>query len=85
MAAAITETTDDLRSQLAKVQAIALAWVYQTITDESGRRRVAGQGSLQIAAELRPIIENIINSLDEWLSPKASAARPRRRATVHRN
>jgi AcrR family transcriptional regulator len=85
IAAAITETTVDLGPELAKVQAITLAWVYQTITDESGRRRVAGQGSQQIATELRPVIDNILDSLDEWLSPKARGAPPRRRATRHRN
>jgi hypothetical protein len=85
LADAITETTVDPDPHLAKVQAVALAWVYQTIIDESGRRRVAGQRSPQIAAALRPIIESILNGLDEWLSPKVRGAHPRRRAAVHRN
>jgi hypothetical protein len=66
---------------VAKVQGIALAWVYQTITDESGRRRVAGQRSIQIADELRPIIEALIASLDRWLSPNSMAAQRRRPVT----
>jgi AcrR family transcriptional regulator len=82
IAAAITETTVDVHPQLAKVQGIALAWVYQTITDESGRRRVAGQESKQIAAQLRPMIENIVDSLDGWLTGETRGAQRRRRATV---
>ena len=75
MAIAITETSDGLTPQLSKVQGVALAWVIQTITDESGRRRVAGQGSQQIAEELRPIIEGIFDSLDRWLAPNTRSAR----------
>jgi AcrR family transcriptional regulator len=75
IAAAITETTDDLNPQLAKVQGIALAWVIQTITDESGRRKVAGQSSRQIARELRPIMTSIIDSLDGWLAPQPGRGR----------
>jgi AcrR family transcriptional regulator len=85
IAAAITETTVDVHPQLAKVQGIALAWVYQTITDESGRRRVAGQESKQIAAQLRPMIENIIDSLDGWLTGETRGAQPPRRAAVSRS
>lgn len=85
IAAAITETTEGVTAQLAKVQAIALAWVYQTITDESGRRRVAGQRSAQIADELRPIIEGLIESLDGWLSPNTSATQRRRRVTTSKS
>jgi AcrR family transcriptional regulator len=78
LAVAITETTQAVTPQLAKVQGIALAWVIQTITDESGRRRVAGQTSMKIAKELRPMIEGLIGSLDQWLSsaPTAPQRRP---------
>ena len=78
MAVAITETSD-VNSQLAKVQAIALAWVIQTITDESGRRKVAGQDSRQLADELRPIIATIMDSLDGWLSAQPDRRRRARR------
>ena len=66
IADAIADTTDGVSPQVAKVQAIALAWVIQTITDESGRRRLAGQRPTQIAAELRPMVAGIIDSLDGW-------------------
>jgi len=79
MAVAITETSDEVNPQLAKVQAIALAWVIQTITDESGRRRLAGQDSRPLADDLRPIIASVIDSLDGWLSPQQDGRRHARR------
>jgi AcrR family transcriptional regulator len=78
IAAAIIETTQGVTPPLAKVQGLALAWVIQTITDESGRRRVAGQSSTKIAKELRPIVEGLIGSLDRWLSSDERATRRRR-------
>jgi AcrR family transcriptional regulator len=78
IAAAIVETTQGVTPPMAKVQGIALAWVIQTITDESGRRRVAGQSSTKIAKELRPIVEGLIGSLDQWLSSDERATRRRR-------
>jgi AcrR family transcriptional regulator len=79
IADALIETTSGLNPELAKVQGIALAWVIQTITDETGRRKVAGQSPTKIANELRPIIEGVIDSIDRWLSSPPSAAQPRRR------
>ena len=67
MAAAIAEPADGPPAHVARVQAVALAWVFQTITDEVGRRGVAGQDLSQIAVELRPIVEDLIDSLDRWL------------------
>jgi len=81
IAAAITETTEGVDPEVGKVQGIALAWVIQTITDESGRRRVAGRRSIRIARELRPVIERIIDSLDEWLSSNTRSAQPHHRVT----
>jgi AcrR family transcriptional regulator len=75
LAIAINETTPGSNPELAKVQGIALAWVIQTITDESGRRKVAGQSSRQIARELRPIVTSIIDSLDGWLAPQPRLGR----------
>jgi AcrR family transcriptional regulator len=69
IAAVIADSTGGVSPQVAKVQAIALAWVIQTITDESGRRRLAGQSPTQIAEELGPIVAGIIESLDRWLPP----------------
>jgi len=69
IAAAIAETTDATSLAAAKVQAIAIAWVFQTITDEYGRRSRAGQDSAQIADALHPLIAGIIDDLDCWLTP----------------
>jgi hypothetical protein len=68
IAAAIMATTDVPNMALAKVQGIALAWVFQTITDETGRRSLDGQHPSQIADELRPIVKGIIDELDRWLT-----------------
>ena len=64
IAETIVESTDGVSPQVAKVQAIALAWVIQTIADESGRRKVAQQSPAQIAGELRPIVAGIIDMLE---------------------
>lgn len=53
---------------LAKIQGIALAWVFQTITEETGRRMLAGQPPEQIAAELGPVIGRILDEEDRWFS-----------------
>jgi hypothetical protein len=65
LAAAIAETTGAERA-LAKLHAVALAWVFQTITDETGRRTAAGRAPTQIAAELRPTVAAMIADLDRW-------------------
>ena len=68
IAAAITDTTPGTGPLQAKVQATALAWVFQTITDQTGQRARAGQPPAAIAAELRPAIAAIIDDLDRWLA-----------------
>jgi AcrR family transcriptional regulator len=50
----------------AKVHAIALAWVIQTITDLAGQGTAAGQPPAQIAAQLRPTVLTIIDELATW-------------------
>jgi AcrR family transcriptional regulator len=68
IAAAIMSTVAEANPVLARVQATALAWVFQTITDETGRRSRAGQPPATIAAELRPQIAGLMDDLDRWLS-----------------
>jgi hypothetical protein len=46
------------------MQANALAWVFQTITDETGRRCRAGQDPATIAVELKPLVAAVIDDLD---------------------
>ncbi len=42
LATAFAESPDRPPAHLAKLQAVALAWVIQTISDEAGRRGLAG-------------------------------------------
>jgi AcrR family transcriptional regulator len=51
---------------VAKVHAIALTWVIQTITDEVGRQTAAGQAPWQIADALAPTVSTILDDLDAW-------------------
>jgi AcrR family transcriptional regulator len=67
LAGAITDTTVVL-PEVARLQGIALAGVFQVIISEAGRRTLEGQSQEAIADELRPIVENILDELDRWLS-----------------
>jgi AcrR family transcriptional regulator len=53
---------------VAKVQAIALAWVIQTITDLTGQGTAAGLSPARIAEEIRPSVLSIIAELETWPS-----------------
>jgi AcrR family transcriptional regulator len=66
IAAAISDNPKAPPAHLARLQATAIAWVFQAITDESGRRSVAGKRPPRIARELRPIAEDLIASVDRW-------------------
>ncbi len=74
MADALMESTPGLSAHLARLHAVALAWVFQTITDESGRRELAGHGFSQIAAELKPIVKDLIDCLDRWPTLRGHSA-----------
>jgi AcrR family transcriptional regulator len=66
IATAITQTSP-LTPEIAKVQGIALAGVFQIIITEAGKRTVNGQSQAQIAHELRPAIEAVLHDLDRWM------------------
>ncbi len=68
MAAVIAEPADGPPPHVARLQGVALAWAFQTITDEVGRREVTGQDHPEIAVELRPIVEDLFDSIDLWLT-----------------
>jgi len=42
--------------------------VFQVIIGEAGRRTREGQSQAEIADELYPIVENLLDELDRWLS-----------------
>ena len=67
IAAAIMRAEPDANPLLVRTRANALAGVFQTITDETGKRCRAGQSPAVIAAELRPLIAALIDDLDRWL------------------
>jgi len=71
IAAAISDTSA-VPPEIAKLQGIALAGVFQIIISESGRRTLEGQSQAQIAGELHSVAENLLDELDRWFSVPAS-------------
>jgi AcrR family transcriptional regulator len=67
LAAAIGDTTA-VPPEIARMQGIALAGVYQIIISEAGRRTREGQSQARIADELYPVVENILDELDRWFA-----------------
>jgi AcrR family transcriptional regulator len=70
-AAALTSAIRDTTAvppEVATLQGIALAGVFQIIISEAGRRTREGQSQETIARELHPIVENILDELDRWLT-----------------
>jgi len=65
LAAAIGETSK-VRPEIARLQGIALASVFQIIISEAGRRTRAGQSQAKIAKDLHLIAENALDELDRW-------------------
>jgi AcrR family transcriptional regulator len=67
IAVAIADTTPVL-AEVAKLQGIALASIYQIIFSHAGQRSHQGRSQTQISDELHPIIEAVLDELDRWLS-----------------
>jgi AcrR family transcriptional regulator len=67
LAAAIGDTTA-VTPEVARLQGIALAAVFRIIIGDAGRRTSEGRSQTEIARELRPMVENILDELDRWLS-----------------
>ena len=65
LAAAIGETSK-VRPEIARLQGIALASVFQIIISDAGRRTRAGQSQAKIAKDLHLIAENALDELDRW-------------------
>ena len=73
MASAISETSS-VPPEIATLQGIALAGVFQIIISEAGRRTREGQSQARIADELYPMLERLMDELDRWLSVPGSSA-----------
>jgi AcrR family transcriptional regulator len=67
IAAAISATTS-MAPELATLQGIALAGVFQIIITTAGRRTQQGRSPKKIADELHPMVETVLDALDRWLS-----------------
>ena len=52
--------------EIAKLQGIALASIYALIISEAGQRTREGQRQAQIADELYPMVERMLDELDRW-------------------
>ena len=65
LAGAISDTSA-VPPEIARIQGIALAGVFQIIISESGRRTREGQNQAEIADELYPVIGNVLGELDRW-------------------
>src|SRR3984957_3415598 len=72
-AAPIRDTTA-VAPEVARLRGIALAAVFQIIIIDAGRRTRDGQSQAEIADELRPVVENILDELDRWMSASAPPA-----------
>jgi len=66
IAAAISDTTP-VPTEVAQLQGIAVASVFQIIISHAGRRTHEGRSQTEIADELHPIVETVLDELDRWL------------------
>lgn len=67
IAAAISATTPVI-TEVAKLQGIAIASVFQIILSHAGQRTHEGRSQTEITEELRPIIETVLDELDRWFT-----------------
>jgi AcrR family transcriptional regulator len=75
LASAISDTST-VPPEVARLQGIALAGVFQIIISEAGQRTREGQSQAKIADELFRVVENLLDELDRWLSVSAPSAGP---------
>ncbi len=73
--AEVIGATSPVSAEVARLQGIAVACVFQIIISDTGRRTVDGEPQEQIADELYPVIGNVVDELDHWFS----APRPKER------
>ncbi|MEU0558127.1 helix-turn-helix domain-containing protein [Dactylosporangium sp. NPDC006015] len=66
LAAAIAETSG-VAPEVARLQGIALAGVFQILISESGRRTRDGASPADIADALYPQVDGLLAELDRWL------------------
>ena len=77
-AAALAEVISDTTGvppEVARLEGIALAGVFQIIISEAGRRTREGQSQPEIADRLYPVVGRLLDELDRWFSLSARPAR----------
>ncbi len=76
IASAIADTTE-VAPEIARLQGMTLAGVFQVIILEAGNRTRKGHSQAKIAAELHPIIGEMLDELDRWFQVSESSTRSR--------
>ena len=71
IAAAISQNSTST-PEIAKLQGMALAGIFQIIITGAGQCTLDGQTQDQIADDLRPAIEAVLRDLDRWMSPETA-------------
>ena len=78
LAAALAEVISDTAAvspEVARLQGIALAGVFQIIISEAGQRTREGQSQPEIADQLYPVVGRLLDELDRWFSFSGPSAR----------
>ena len=65
--------TSQVAPDVARLQGMALAGVFQIIIGEAGNRTRKGQSQAKIADELYPIISQVMDELDRWFQVSESS------------
>jgi AcrR family transcriptional regulator len=77
-AAALAEVISDTTGvppEVARLEGIALAGVFQIIISEAGQRTREGQSQPEIADQLYPVVGRLLDELDRWFSFSGPSAR----------
>jgi AcrR family transcriptional regulator len=69
--------TADVAPEIARLQGMALAGLFQVIISEAGNRTRKGQSQARIAADLYPIIGDMVDELDRWFQVSEPSTRSR--------
>ena len=82
--AAVISDTSAVAPEIAGLQGIALAGVFELVIREAGRRTREGQSQTKIARDLSRMIANVLDELDRWFSKSTASRRRAPRRGGHR-
>ena len=83
LADAILDSTE-VAPEIARMEGMALAAIFQTIISEAGNRTRKGQSQAKIADELYPIVGEMLDELDRWFQLSESSIRSGPQSRRHR-